>query len=179
MRRLSLILPLAAALLTAGCASMSEEECRQANWYQQGMREALDGHSKNRLQEDREACAKVGVVPNVAQYMDGYDKGIRQFCTPENGARWGRAGKYYQNSCPADLDAAFRDRYQAGKAAYDAENRLNNLRNQQTDKQRKLDQSKDDKQRKQLRDELDSLDRQLRNARYDLDRAERRLMTGY
>ncbi len=179
MRRLTLMFPLAALLMTAGCASMSEEECRNADWYQQGMREALDGQTRDRLQEDREACAKVGVVPDIARYMAGYDKGIRQFCTPQNGARWGQAGRYYQGTCPADMDAEFRDRYQAGKAVYDADNKLKNLRNQQDDKQRKLEQSKDDKTRKQLRDELDDLDRQMRNARYDLDRAERQLRPSY
>lgn len=178
MRRLSMILPLTALLMTAGCASMSEQECRSANWRDQGTREALAGYPSSRLHEHREACAKIGVVPDVKQYMAGYEQGIRQFCTPDNGARWGRAGKSYRNSCPADLDAAFRDRYHAGKAVYDAESRLKNLRSQQDDKQRKLEKSQDDKQRQQLRDELSNLDRQLRNVRYDLDRAERRLMKG-
>jgi Protein of unknown function (DUF2799) len=173
VRRLSLMISLASMLLTAGCASMSETECNNADWYQQGMREALQGYPKSRLQDHREACAKAGIVPNDTQYMAGYDNGIRQFCTPENAVRWGRAGKSYQNSCPADMDAAFRDRYQAAKAVYDAETRVNNLRNQQSDKQRKLDQTTDENTRKQLRQDLESLDRQLRDARYDLDRADR------
>lgn len=178
-RRILTLSAVLAAVTLTGCASMSPDECRHADWYQQGVKDAMDGAGKDRLNDNREACAKVGVVPNVKQYMLGYDKGVRQFCTPENGARWGRAGRYYQGQCPADLDSAFRTRYQAGKAVNDAESNLNRLRSQQDDKQRKLSNSKDDGERKRLREDLNNLDRQLSNARYDLDRAERRLMLGY
>lgn len=104
---------------------------------------------------------------------------MRQFCTPDNGARWGREGRSYSNSCPPELDAAFSDRYRAGRRAYDAEQTLRRLQGEQRDKQRALDNAKDDTARRQARDQLRSLDARLRDARDDLHRAEWRLRQPY
>lgn len=167
---------LSVLIVLGGCASMSEDECRTADWHEQGLREALAGHPRTRLEEDRKACGKVGIAPDEQQYLAGYNLGIQQFCTPENGARWGRDGKYYSaNTCPAMLESAFQQRYRLGRAAYDAEQNVQWLRNQQRDVQSKLDKAKDDAERSKLRSELDELDHRLRNARDDLDRAEARL----
>lgn len=159
----------------AGCAAMSEQECRTADWREQGMRDALAGHPRSRLEDNREACGKTGVVPNQALYFEGWKRGIGQFCTPANGVRWGRDGKTYENSCPPELEAGFVSRYRDGRRAYDAEQQLRRLQNEQSTKQRDLDAAKDDDKRRRLRNELQSLDARLRNARDELDYAERRL----
>ena len=168
-----------ALALLAGCAALSEKECRSANWYEQGQRDALAGHDRTRLADIREACAEAGVRPNEPLYLQGWSLGVRQFCTPDNGARWGREGRSYSNSCPPELDAAFSDRYRAGRRAYDAEQTLRRLQGEQRDKQRALDNAKDDTARRQARDQLRSLDARLRDARDDLDRAEWRLRQPY
>src|SRR5690606_36122607 len=153
-------------------AAMSEEECRTTDWRDRGMRDAMAGHSRSYLGDIREACAKTGVRPNEALYMDGWNQGIQRFCTPENGARWGRQGRTYYNSCPAPLDGAFTDRYRAGKRAWDAEQAVNRLQTEQRDKQRALERASDDNARKRAREDLRDLDRRLRDARDELDRAE-------
>lgn len=170
---------LAAAALLAGCAAMSEEECRSANWYDRGVRDAQSGHGRGYLGDIREACAKAGVQPNAALYLQGWEQGIQRFCTPENGARWGRQGHYYGNTCPAPLDGPFSDAYRAGKRVWEAEQALNRLQSEQRDKQRKLEWARDDKARKEAREELRDIDRRLRDAREDLDRAEWRMRHPY
>lgn len=179
MRRLTTLACLAATIFVSGCASMSEEECRRANWFQQGARDALGGYSRELLHEHRKACAKAGVIPDELQYMIGYERGVRQFCTPENGLQWGLSGNRYLNTCPAELDQAFRSRYQLGKDVFDAENHLRQLLNRQRDKEQQLEKSKDDKQRKYLRRELEDLDMDLSKARRNLGIAERRLRSLY
>lgn len=169
---------LAVILLAAGltgCASMSEQECLTADWHDQGMREALAGKPRTALNDDREACAKVGVVPDEARYMAGYAVGIRQFCTPENGAQWGLAGRSYQNSCPADLQQGFVNQYRDGRKVYDSRQSIDRLNNQMRTKEQELDKAKDDKTRSRLRNDLRDLDRQMRTARDDLYYAERRM----
>ena len=166
---------LSAILLLTGCAAMSEKECQTADWRDQGMKDALNGHDRSRLADVREACAKAGVAPNEALYFDGWNRGIRLFCTPDNGARWGRQGRIYSGSCPAELGTAFNDRYRDGRRAWDAEQAVLRLHNEQQDRQRALEKSKDDSSRAQLRDQLRALDRRLFDARDELNRAESQL----
>jgi hypothetical protein len=170
---------LSAVVLLTGCAAMSEKECLTADWRDQGMKDALSGHERTRLADVREACAKAGVVPNEALYFDGWNRGIRQFCTPDNGARWGRQGRSYSDACPAELGIAFSERYREGRRAWDAEQAVQRLQNEQQDKQRALEKAKDDTSRAQLRDQLRTLDRRLFDARDELDRAEWQLRRRY
>lgn len=170
---------LSAVVLLTGCAAMSEKECLTADWRDQGMSDALAGYGRSRLVDVREACAKVGVLPNEALYFDGWNRGIRQFCTPDNGARWGRQGHSYSGTCPAELGAAFSDRYREGRRAWEAEQTLQRLQGEQQDKQRALEKAKDDTNRGQLRDQLRTLDRRLSDARDELDRAEWQLRRRY
>lgn len=169
------LLPLGAAALLAGCAAMSVEECRTADWREQGMRDALKGKSRAHFEEIRQACAEAGVVPRAPQYWEGWNRGIGQFCTPANGLRWGREGHSYANSCPPEIEAGFVARYRDGRRAWDAEQTLRRLQNDQRSKQRELDNAKDDATRNRLRNDLRDLDWRLRNARGDLDRAEYQL----
>ena len=168
-----------ALALLGGCAAMSEQECRSANWYEQGQRDALAGQPRSHLGDIREACAEAGVRPSEPMYWEGWNQGIGQFCTPANGARWGRDGKSYHNSCPPELEMGFLARYRDGRTAWDAEQTLRRLQTEQGNKQRELDNTKDDNQRKRLREQLRDMDWRLRNARDDLDRAEWRLRQGY
>lgn len=170
--RLAGIVLAAASVLIGGCAAMSVEECRSADWYEQGMRDALGGYGRSRVEVLREACAEAGVVPDAARYRQGWTDGIPQFCTPANGARWGRQGRAYHNTCPPELEAGFLGPYQAGRRVADAQSRLDSLRSQQSVLQRRLDKAGDDDRRRQLRRELRDLDWQMRSARDDLDRAE-------
>ena len=170
----SLLLLLAVAGL-AGCAAKSEQECRTADWREQGMRDALAGYPRARFEDNHEACAKAGVIPDQALYFEGWSQGIRQFCTPANGASWGRAGRAYRNSCPPELEAGFVSRYRDGRRVYDAEQQLNTLQNEQRTKQRQLDAAQDDAARNRLRNDLQNVDGRLRNARDELNYAERQL----
>lgn len=151
---------------------MSEQECRTANWGEQGMRDALDGHPRSRLQDIHEACAEAGVTPIDALYWNGWNAGIVRFCTPENGARWGRDGRSYRHSCPPQIEAGFLDRYQAGRRVYDAEQALQRLQGEQDRLQSQLRSAKDDARRQQLRGQMRDLDRRIAGARDDLSRAD-------
>ncbi|MCK9510172.1 MAG: DUF2799 domain-containing protein [Pigmentiphaga sp.] len=169
--------PLAAAAVLAvlaGCATMSAEECRTADWYEIGMRDGQNGKSRSYFDEHVTSCKDAGVRPDLARYTAGRDIGIRRFCTPDNGFEMGRQGNYYGNACPADLEYAFLQRYRAGKVIHDAQRRVDDLDTRLRERERKLDRSKDDKEREQLRREIRDLDRDLRRARDDLWDAERR-----
>jgi len=71
-------LALAASLLAAGCAGMGEAECRGANWYDVGYR---DARYKMQSQADVYAhqCERHGVKVDAARYEQGLRQGRYDF----------------------------------------------------------------------------------------------------
>ena len=78
--------------LLAGCASMSESQCKVADWGRVGHADGASGTSEELLANYTKDCAKVGVVPNAQAYRQGWDVGIKKFCTAGNGWRAGLDG---------------------------------------------------------------------------------------
>ena len=65
-----LLAPLLATLvLLAGCASMSEDQCRRADWLERGQRDGRNGENPYRIDDHRKACGKVGIVPDLRLSM--------------------------------------------------------------------------------------------------------------
>jgi len=159
----------------AGCASMSEKECLSANWADQGYRDGRAGQPLARLEEHREACAKVGVIPDVKQYHAGRDRGVLEYCTPASAVREGRLGRSYRNACPMRLEGVFLEYHDLGYRAYQAEQRVESLDREMQRTQRSLDKEKSERKRRELRNELRDLDRRLYRARMELRDEERRL----
>ena len=61
-------------LLVCGCASVEAEDCRRADWYDLGFRDAI-----YRLQRQDEVyrvqCERHGVKVDVARYVQGWQEG--------------------------------------------------------------------------------------------------------
>lgn len=169
------ILVLFLFLILSGCASMSEQECLTANWFDQGYRDGRNGMPLARLADHAEACAQVGVVPERARYMSGRDRGIVEYCTPENARSEGRLGRSYRNACPAHLERDFLKNYEDGKRVYHAEQEVERLNRRSTELERSLRKEKEEATRQHLRQELRELDRDLRRARDTMRYEERRL----
>ncbi|KAA0891003.1 DUF2799 domain-containing protein [Pusillimonas sp. ANT_WB101] len=165
-----LLLIFAILFSMAGCASMSEKDCLTANWQDQGYRDGRDGLPLSRIEDHREACGKVGIVPDARQYQTGRAIGIREYCTPDRALEEGRQGRPYRNACPANLERQFLQFHQAGKRIYDAEQYVDSLNSQSRQLQQQLDKEKSTSKRKQLRNELRDLDRRLQRARDDVAR---------
>jgi len=163
------------ALALGACASMSEKDCLSADWGEQGYRDGRDGHPPSRIADHGEACAKVGVTPDVLRYRAGRDEGVREYCTPANAVSEGRRGRNYRNACPARLESMFLHYRAQGYRAYQAQQRVDSLGRDLQRAQRALDKEKDEERRRRLRTELRQLDRSLSRARSDLRDEERRL----
>jgi ribosome modulation factor len=119
MRRLlvALIFSLSVAMLS-GCATMSKEECINANWRSLGYSDGARGVHYSYLDKRREACGEYAVVPDNDAYMSGWNEGIRGFCTSDRGYRYGVAGKAYNHICPADVEADFLTGWRQGIRRY-------------------------------------------------------------
>lgn len=165
----------AALILLPGCASMSKEECLTANWLDQGFRDGRSGQPLTRIADHQKACAKVGVVPNQASYVEGRDKGIALYCTPENALTVGRQGQPYRNACPATLEHEFLVSYKQGKQLYEAEQRTEALSQDLRQFELLLRDEDDREQRRYLRQHIRDLDWELQRARDEQRYLERNL----
>ena len=65
---------LGACVLAAGCTTVSDTDCRNADWYGLGFRDAILAMQPQDLTYS-EACAKHGVKIDSARYAQGWTEG--------------------------------------------------------------------------------------------------------
>lgn len=129
-----------AILFTSGCATMNKAECTSADWYSIGFEDGAKGKQASRIGSHRKACAKHGIVPDFQLYTRGRDKGLVQWCTPNNGYQQGLKGKRPTGVCPDNLAPAFEEALLNGRVIFTAqkevrqqEQQLDKLEKQLTD----------------------------------------------
>ena len=77
---------LALAAVTAGCAQMSEAECRSADWYQLGHRDGDVYGLRPQIDQYAHLCRAYGVSAQEPVYMTGWVDGYREFLIRMNGS---------------------------------------------------------------------------------------------
>ena len=127
------------ALATAGCATMSKDECLAVDWRTIGYEDGSAGYAGDRIAQHRKACAKYGVVPDLTLYQSGRQAGLREYCRPANGYRLGVGGGSYGGICPAELEGPFVRAFEAGRQLYTLQARVSNTQAQLDAKRRELD----------------------------------------
>lgn len=180
--------------IVSGCATMTPEQCQQADWMDVGLRDGLEGQLMSTLDERIEDCKKVGVVVDTGRYVIGREQGLQSYCRLDNAITIGLNGGNYSGVCPPMLDREFRRLYDKGFAVYELRTEVINLDARSGTLQRQLrdlDREEDkqlhyaekneerqgiskefDNRRFRLRNELADLDHRLRRARDALRVAE-------
>lgn len=150
---------LLAAALLAGCASMSEDQCRRADWGEVGRRDGGEGFRPDRLDDHAKACAKVGVTPDGPLWRAGREHGLHHYCTAPKGREVAARGGGYTGVCDAAGEQAFLRGFAVGRQIREL-NQL--LGSNQAERQRAIDRlaQKDvpDAERRNLRARLLVLD---------------------
>lgn len=96
----------AALILVAGCATLTEDECRQGNWQEIGQRDGANGRTADHVSRHFKACEKTGIKPDISLWEKGRQQGLPMYCTPARAYREGRDGHDLSPVCPAaDLRA--------------------------------------------------------------------------
>lgn len=175
----------AGALLAGSCATLSQEQCLAGNWHAIGVADGEQGYASSRLNDHTEACARHGVVPDDRAYFAGREQGLSRYCTPGNAFRIGSSGGSYGGVCPPGLEADFVAAFSDGQIVWNAQRRLDDLRNERSSAQARADQLERDiraeenrlpqsglteDERRRLRDRIRDLRREREDA---LDRARR------
>ena len=164
--RLATALALAAVL--GGCASMSEDACRVADWGRIGYQDGAKGHSDERLAEHAEACGKIGIRPDARQWRAGWDNGVLTYCTPQVGWREGSAGRGYNGVCRGRGEAAFLSAYQPAAEIHRLNSRIEQNNSELRRLQGQLSSAPNDEARRRIRERMRSVDDDQRHLRSSL-----------
>ena len=149
-------LMLIASLL--GCSTLSEKQCKTAKWGELGERDAYDGYPRERLYDHHKACSEYSVAPQAAAYNEGWEKGVRLYCTPQRGFDVGKSGGSYRRICPPELEAAFQRGFETGQGLYRESKHSDQLRRDIQAYEDKLKLSNDADERERLRRKIRDLD---------------------
>lgn len=169
MSRALLLIVLAVSV--AGCATLDESQCRQADWYDLGYRDGQAVYPPARVEDHRQACAEYRIGVDDPAYHEGRAQGLDGYCTPESGYHRGRNGSAYQQVCPPHREQAFLYEYQRGLEIYQLENEIDELRGRIDREEAALSDPKlPDGRREDHRRELAMLYRELSSLRRQQDR---------
>jgi hypothetical protein len=116
--------------LLAGCATLSESDCRTARWAQIGERDGANGRAEDHVLEHDKACARYGVQPDHLAWLEGRERGLERYCTVRNGYRIGEVGGSYNDVCFAGAELEFRRGYDLGLRMNRARSALERVENE-------------------------------------------------
>lgn len=147
-------------VLLGGCESMSESECRTADWGRVGFKDGAAGVAEQRLAAYTDDCGKIGVRPNAQAYRQGWDAGIKRYCTASNGWRAGTDGQENKAQvCVGQAGEAEFSRYlDAGLQVYRTQQQIQDNTREIDRLQKLLTNSKNDDERRRIRRQLQSID---------------------
>jgi len=163
---------LCGAALLAGCNTLSEKECRSADWVRIGQQDGANGYTPARLDDHAKACGEIGVVPDGRAYARGREQGLVNYCQPMVGRTKGAEGAGYHGVCTGAAETAFMRGYTVGKQIHDLKKLQDGNRRHRkelTDQLAKKDIKEDESKR--IRRELDRLDQDDRRVQRLVEQA--------
>ena len=93
--------PAALLAFLGACASLTPEQCQNADWRAIGYNDGVRGKLESYITRHFDACSKVGITPDVAAWQAGRAQGLPLYCTPSNAYSVGRGGNELSPVCPA------------------------------------------------------------------------------
>lgn len=124
--------------LLPACATISESTCRTKNWQDLGYRDAMKG-LESRSQALAGACGDYGLTFDASEYRIGWEEGLDEFCSSDQGYEFGLHGGNYRGTCPGTLGAIFLQSYQSGRMVGELERRIDALEREIFDVEHQLD----------------------------------------
>ena len=154
--------------IISGCASLSEEECRTADWQRLGFKDGATGHSDSRIAEHVEACGKTGIRPTAQQWRAGWDQGVLTYCTPNVGWREGLAGRSYSGVCRGRNEDGFLYAFNYGTEIHRLQARVESNHMEIRRLERQLAEATKNETRQELRRRIRQLDHDQSRLRFSL-----------
>lgn len=102
----------------SGCATLTVEECQQADWQTIGYRDGKAGQDVDYILKHNKACAKSNITPNKVLWEQGRQQGLTQYCTADNALSLGRSGYRINAVCPSHIAPSLKAMNDKGLAIY-------------------------------------------------------------
>lgn len=131
-------------LFITSCATLSSDECQNADWYIIGLEDGSRGYAITRLRDHRKACAKHNITPNLDRYKAGLSEGYKTYCTRTNGYDMGAAGNKRSTVCTGSLERNFIQAYNLGHKRFEITSAINHLGDQIQNAHNAIDESEED-----------------------------------
>ena len=127
-RILAIVLTIFIGLFLGCASSLTKNECLEADWYEIGRVDGINGEPRSKFQEHAEVCTRYDVHVGREAYYRGRDQGLKIYCTKDRGFNLGILGKKYNPTCPKDMQQKFHDGYIRGKEIYTSELKISQLK---------------------------------------------------
>ncbi|MFB2539141.1 MULTISPECIES: DUF2799 domain-containing protein [unclassified Acinetobacter] len=116
---LSKLTLLCAAVVLGGCATLSKQECKTADWQAIGYNDGTLGRDMGYITEHNKSCGKIQVTPDKTQWEIGRQKGLQRYCTTQIAYALGTNNRSVNNVCPSEMNAELQQHNQRGKQVYE------------------------------------------------------------
>ena len=159
------ILILCGIFLLSGCATLTTEQCKVANWPEIGEKDGRNGYS-NRIEKHQKACAKINIIPDRKLYDQGYQKGLKSYCKPDIIFDRALEGNGGYRVCPSELHSTLKPYHDVANTYYQA-----NVEKEKADKEldKYQDYLLDDKLSTEKRNEYIKIIRRLKQQKIRID----------
>ena len=95
MRTLALV----GFLALSGCATLTADQCKVADWRALGVEDGALGYGEIRFLDYAKDCASADITPDRVAWEAGRAEGLKQFCTPEGAYSAGADGRPFRGRC--------------------------------------------------------------------------------
>lgn len=126
-----------APLLLASCATLSEDQCRAADWRVIGQTDGSNGRDADFILQHAKACNKIGILPVRADWEAGRQEGLKLYCRPRRAYEEGAKGRSLKPVCPVDnlarlerANARGLTWHRIGRDISEAQNEIGRINNQ-------------------------------------------------
>lgn len=126
------ILMLSSSLIACG-GNVKNVQCSGMDWNEHGYKAAQSGKSPRDFNRYRDGCGDKLETGAVDAYLDGYTRGIVEFCTYENGYARGLSNKKMDNTCPVEMRSKYEQGYKLGLFELNEKIKLLKMRDDDTD----------------------------------------------
>ena len=158
------VLFLVSFLSLLGCQSSPKKTvCESTDWYELGRRNGTSGLN-SQMDNERRRCVGHFDTTNEAIYVNGYNNGLAEYCSIDNGYSLGKAGATANKVCPRPTDEPFLAGYARGKKVRELERMNETLDRKISSVSQKLKSAKEKtaktSEHNQLMSELSSLEQE-------------------
>lgn len=168
-----------ASLALSGCATLNKSECQTVDWEQLGLQNGQSGKPESYIAEHQKACAEYKLPVDTAKWETGWQKGIRNYCTPANGLAVGQQGRTDASMCPPDQTQQFSYYNQIGARVYYAQQDVDRAQNDLNNISAAIQREKDRGHRFELWHQRDDARMRLQDAQDRLYGAQRQADQAY